>query len=101
LDSIKVTFEPGETRVVLGSVLDVAQARMLYDKLDGALAAAEPFALDGAAVDRVDAAALQLLVAFSRAARDAGLALRWQEASPALRDAAALLDLAGLLEMSR
>ncbi|MEW6708055.1 MAG: STAS domain-containing protein [Pseudomonadota bacterium] len=49
--------------------------------------------LDGAAVEKVDGAAMQLLVAFRRAAVAAGGSVHWTGASDVLREAASLLGL--------
>lgn len=55
--------------------------------------------LDGAAVERVDTAALQLLVAFRREAIARGQAPAWLGVSSAMHDAASVLDLAKTLEL--
>lgn len=55
--------------------------------------------LDGAAVERVDTAALQLLVAFRREAAARGLPPAWLGVSAAIRDAAGVLGLAQALEL--
>jgi phospholipid transport system transporter-binding protein len=83
----------GETQLIFEPVLDIAGVRYLYSKLDGALTGAKALVLDASRVQRIDTAALQLLAAFCRATRDAGLSLRWHAASAALCDAAALLGL--------
>ena len=63
-------------------------------------AVAQPLSLlDGAGVERVDTAALQLLAAFHREAGVRGHEIRWAGASDALREAAGLLGLAGLLNL--
>jgi phospholipid transport system transporter-binding protein len=55
--------------------------------------------LDGAAVERVDTAALQLLVAFRREAAARGQLPAWLGVSAAIRDAAGVLGLAQALEL--
>lgn len=55
--------------------------------------------IDGAAVERVDTAALQLLVVFRREAAARGQSPAWQGVSAVMRDAAALLGLAQVLEL--
>ena len=55
--------------------------------------------IDGAAVERIDTAALQLLVAFARSLREAGRTLTWKGEAPEVLRAArqlALTDLLGL-----
>lgn len=55
--------------------------------------------LDGAGVERVDTAALQLLVAFRREATARGQAPQWLGVSEVMRDAAGVLGLAQALEL--
>ncbi|MEY2169484.1 MULTISPECIES: STAS domain-containing protein [unclassified Rhodanobacter] len=55
--------------------------------------------LDGSQVERVDTAALQLLVLLRRALDGRGGALAWRGSSAALNDAAGLLGLAKILEL--
>jgi ABC-type transporter Mla MlaB component len=55
--------------------------------------------LDGAAVERVDTAALQLLVAFRREASARGQSPTWLGVSAAIHDAAGVLGLAKALEL--
>ena len=97
MSAVQVLRQAGETRIVFGSVLNIAGARQLYDELSGSLARAKSLVLDAAAVEQVDAAGMQLLAAFCRAARDAGRPLRWHAASPSVRDAAIVLDLSAAL----
>ena len=55
--------------------------------------------IDGAGVERVDTAALQLLVVFRREAAVRGQSSAWQGVSAVMRDAAALLGVAQVLEL--
>lgn len=55
--------------------------------------------LDGAAVEKVDGAAMQLLVAFRRAAVTAGGSVSWAGASDVLHEAASLLGLGAELDL--
>ncbi|WP_017463759.1 STAS domain-containing protein [Dyella ginsengisoli] len=55
--------------------------------------------LDGAAVEKVDGAAMQLLVAFRRAAVTAGGSVSWAGASEVLHEAASLLGLGAELDL--
>ncbi len=93
MNGIEIVEHAGETRLIFQPVLDIVGARNLYTKLSTVLAQTKSVELDGSRIERVDTAALQLLAAFCRAARDAGFALTWCGSSPALSDAAALLDL--------
>lgn len=55
--------------------------------------------LDGGQVARLHAAAMQLLTTLCRDRRDAGLPTSWTQVSVALREAAAALGLADLLNL--
>jgi ABC-type transporter Mla MlaB component len=56
--------------------------------------------IEGGAVERVDAAGLQLLVAFARREAAAGRQLNWQSASDELRGAGARLGLLAALGLA-
>jgi phospholipid transport system transporter-binding protein len=74
-----------------------AQAALKAELL-GALAA-NAIVLDGGQVERVDTAALQLLLLFRRELDARGGTLVWHGASDALNEAAGLLGLAQLLNL--
>lgn len=82
----------------LGEVVDITMAASLKETLFDALAAEEPVVIDGSAVERADAAGIQLLVAFARAAAG-GPGWQWTAEGPsaALEGAAARLGLDGEL----
>ena len=89
--------------VASASVLLPADCRMaaqmaLKAELLGALKA-DAIVLDGTQVERVDTAALQLLVLFRRELDARGGTLHWHGASDALNEAAGLLGLAQLLNL--
>ncbi|HSJ49424.1 MAG TPA: STAS domain-containing protein [Gammaproteobacteria bacterium] len=89
------------TRVLrLPATLGIARMAELHPQLDQALEKGGPLALDGSAVEQLDGAALQLLLAFQLAAVQAGRAPDWRKPSPQLREAAALLGLDGELGLS-
>ena len=69
------------------------QAELVAALLGGAVV------LDGSRVERVDTAALQLLVLLRRELDGRGGTLAWQGSSEALNDAAGLLGLAKILEL--
>lgn len=84
--------------VVLPADCRIAELPALQAQLRDALAAPAG-ELDGAAVSRVDTAALQLLAAFRRELAAQGRTLRWLGVSDALREAAGLLGLAQTLDL--
>jgi phospholipid transport system transporter-binding protein len=59
----------------------------------------DPVVVDGGAVERIDTAGLQLLVAFARRQADAGRRLEWQAASPELVKCSTRLGLIEALGM--
>lgn len=84
----------------LPAILGIAQVAELRLQFEQALDSGRPLAIEAAAVEQLDGAALQLLLAFRHAATEAGRAPDWREPSPRLRDAANLLGLDGALGLS-
>ncbi len=64
------------------------------------LQARQPVVLDATHIERVDTAALQILCAFFRDAEVNGLVVQWQHPSPALQNAARLLNVSTCLALS-
>jgi anti-anti-sigma regulatory factor len=89
-----------ETQVTLADSLDIAQVQTLHATLREALARAQPVALDAAAVQRVDTAALQVLAAFVRTAQARGVAVSWRTVPESLTRAAGLLGLRDVLGLA-
>jgi phospholipid transport system transporter-binding protein len=88
----------GEVRVGMPADFRIAEVsemhRQLREALDGS-----SIVLDGGSVDRVDTAALQLLVVFQHEARKRGSQVTWAAASAPLQDAASQLALAQTLAL--
>ncbi len=86
----------------LGDSLTIAQIRRVHGELKQLFAATggSVLTLDGSAVEAVDTAGVQLLVAFLREAGARGITVRWRSASPALRDCASRLGLREALQLS-
>jgi anti-anti-sigma factor len=87
------------TVLACGDCLDISQAAAWQARLRALLDAGAPATLEAEAVQRVDAAALQLLAAFLCAARERGMAITWQAPSAALTRAAQLTGLARVLDL--
>ncbi|MDF4023999.1 STAS domain-containing protein [Luteibacter sp. PPL201] len=85
--------------LALDADLRIGAAPTLRDALLSALSAGKPVALDGSAVNQIDAAGLQVLAAFSRDARAAGLTVSWSGASDSLHRGVAVLGLNELIEL--
>ena len=56
--------------------------------------------MDASRVERLDAAVMQVLLGFCRAARERSLAVTWKNPSPSLQQAVRLLGLEDIFEMT-
>jgi anti-anti-sigma regulatory factor len=99
-DPVQVKRTAEATHVALEASLGIADARALHAHLDAALAAGTAIVLDGGRIERLDAAAMQVLVGFCRAAHERRLTVTWKSISPSLQQAARLLGLESILYMS-
>ncbi len=95
----KPDAQPAPAVLVLPSDLGIEHAAGLKALLLPAATQAAPLEIDGAAVSRLHAAALQLLAALCRDRRDAGLVTRWSRAATTLREDAATLGLNDSLDL--
>jgi anti-anti-sigma factor len=100
MDPVHIEHTADTTHVALEAALGIADAQTLYARLDSALTGGTPIVVDGTRVERLDAAALQVLVCFCHTARQRGLALSWQNVSPELQQAARLLGLETALQLT-
>jgi anti-anti-sigma regulatory factor len=82
----------------LGEVLTIEQAASMHAEL-GRHLAAESVVLEAGALQRIDAAGLQLLAAFVRAADARGTRVSWRALPSVLRDGARRLGLTGVLHL--
>lgn len=87
-----------EARVDMAADCRIADVGQLHRQLRVALDASQ-IVLDGSTVDRVDTAALQLLVVFQREAQKRGRQVSWAGVSAPLHDAASQLGLAQTLAL--
>jgi len=76
--------------------LDISAVRAVATELQDALAVGE-LTIDASALDKLDAAGLQLLCAAASAARAAGARLTWKAVPPVLTDGARTLALTASL----
>jgi ABC-type transporter Mla MlaB component len=86
----------GARALALGSSLTIVEARAVQRSLSAWLERGRAEA-DARALERIDTAGLQLLLAVGRTARARGLTLRLSGAPPLLLDAAGSLGLASAL----
>lgn len=90
----KTSDETGdEIRVVCGEVLDISRAADFHQELKTALGQGGVIVLDGAQIERIDAAALQLCAAFFHDAAARKVKAKWIAPSDPLIRAAGLLGL--------
>jgi anti-anti-sigma regulatory factor len=82
--------------VQLDARMTILQAAPLHSSLLTHLAAGRPIAIDGARVEEIDTAILQLLASLWRTARERGFACSWTGVSDGLRRTA---NLVGMTEM--
>lgn len=85
--------------LALRAQLTISEAPACQREFVDALADTDPLVLDGASVERVDTAGLQLLVALVKSATAAGRPVTWTVCSPVLVKAAQRLGLAPALNL--
>ncbi len=90
---------PAAARLVLPADCTLRQATALQSSLLALQPGPQGATLDGAAVQRVDTAGLQLLAAFAQDEAKAGRTLAWSGASQVLREAGARLGLLAVLSL--
>jgi anti-anti-sigma regulatory factor len=100
MEPVHIEHTADTTHVALEAALGIRDARVLHEKLNTVLAAATAIIIDGSRVERLDAAAMQVLAGFTRAARQRGLALTWHSPSPVLQQAARVLGFETVLGMA-
>jgi phospholipid transport system transporter-binding protein len=89
----------GGARLTLAAECMVSEATSLKERLAALLDEPQPVTLDVAALQRIDTAGLQVIVAFVRERAGAGRAVEWQGTAPVLATAAQLLGLTSLLNL--
>ena len=85
--------------LMLDADLRIGAAPALRETLLAVLAEGGAVDIDAAAVTQVDTAALQVLAAFSRDARAAGVAVGWTGVSDSFRRGVSTLGLNALIEL--
>jgi phospholipid transport system transporter-binding protein len=100
MEPVHIEHTADTTHVALEAALGIRDARVLYEKLNAVLTAATAIVIDGSRIERLDAAAMQVLAGFTRAARERGLAFTWHSPSPVLQQAARVLGFETILGMA-
>ncbi len=85
-------------KVVLGASCTIHEAAALRSHLIDQAAHPGPYELDGSAVQQIDTAGLQLVVAFALDCLEKGVHYVWTGRSPALEEAIRTLGVGALLE---
>ena len=87
-----------QVRVVLGTSCTIQEAAAIRAHLLAKASRPGPYEIDGASVELVDTAGVQLLVAFALDCLEKGVAYKWIGRSPTLEKAIELLGVGPLLE---
>jgi phospholipid transport system transporter-binding protein len=100
---VKATAEtgggtPATGRIVLGTSCTIHETRALREQMLAQAALPGPFEIDGSAVQQIDTAGVQLVVAFALDCLERNAAYVWKGRSPALEDAIRVLGVGALLE---
>jgi phospholipid transport system transporter-binding protein len=85
-------------RIVLGTSCTIQEASAVRAHLLAQAAQPGPYEIDGASVEHVDTAGVQLIVAFALDCLEKGVAYKWAGRSPVLEKAIELLGVSPLLE---
>jgi phospholipid transport system transporter-binding protein len=85
-------------RVVLGTSCTIQEAAAVRAHLLAQAAQPGPYEIDGASVEQVDTAGVQLIVAFALDCLEKGVAYKWIGRSATLEKAIELLGVGALLE---
>lgn len=83
----------GAVSLPLDAVADIRGVAELQQRLWDVLAQGHPVTIEAGAVERVDAAVLQLLLAFRRAAAEVGVGVHWGGVSSDFTQAARVCGL--------
>ena len=89
---------PVDGRVVLGASCTIHEARQLREQLLAQAQLPGPYEIDGSAVQHVDTAGVQCVVAFALDCLERGISYAWKGRSPALDEAIRVLGVGALLE---
>jgi anti-anti-sigma regulatory factor len=89
---------PVTGRIVLGASCTIHDARALREQMLTQAAHPGPFELDGSAVQQIDTAGVQLVVAFALDCLERNVPYVWKGRSAALDDAIRILGVGALLE---
>lgn len=87
------------TTIPCGDILSIADVGDLYANLLMSMAEGSTINIDASEIEKIDAASLQMIYAFSKEAEKQGKPLTWDSASSAFLHSAKLLGLAELMNL--
>lgn len=79
------------TLIVLPERVDISVVDSLYQRLQTALESGDPIEIDAESVDRLDAAGVQLLMAFALRSKKQSIQIHWKSPSDAFLKSVRLL----------
>jgi len=101
-DMNKVPVRQEDGRMLrLDSCLTIAEVGPLAEQLAGVFDSGDSLVLDGSEIEQIDGAGVQLLAALMKEAAAQQTQVVWSGATTILRDAAAQLGLADLLQLNQ
>jgi len=98
IDAASKDGAPAAGRVVLAAACTIREAAQLRAELLSCAGLPGPYQIDGAAVETVDTAGVQVLVAFALDCLERNASYTWLARSPALEEAIRVLGVGALLE---
>lgn len=102
-DSIPEVSEGGTKKMTIVNcepTVDITVVEELFGHLKKALDEKHMVEIEGAQIERIDGAVMQLFAAFFREAKQAEIEVSWKSSSDALRNAAQMLGLTEVLELA-
>jgi anti-anti-sigma regulatory factor len=96
--TVDETLAARRGRVVLGASCTIHEAAAIKAHMLEQLERPSPFEIDGTAVERIDAAGIQLIVAFALDCLERSVPYGWTGRSEALEHAIEVLSVGALLE---
>lgn len=87
-----------DSRLVLSSTLTINESSALKQQMLKLMTTPAPYEIDATAVERIDASAVQILVAFSLDCLEQGASFKWSGRSEVLDQTLELLGVSSLVE---
>jgi anti-anti-sigma regulatory factor len=91
--SVEIT----EELITFDEIFDITKVASYHEQLSLKLNQNTAIVLNGENIDRIDGAALQMLLSFFQAAESLGMPIKWQACSEVLKKSAKLSGLTGNL----